>query len=69
MASVKEELQALESIFEDHSITRLATMVKSRDDDATVELMDSAYWMKGCSSRFLRYAVLLRGGGQGQGFI
>ena len=35
-------------------------MVKSRDDDASVELIDSAYWMKGCSSLgLLRYAVLL----------
>jgi uncharacterized protein (DUF2252 family) len=56
-----EELQALESIFQDRSIARLATMVKARDDEATVELMDSAYWMKGCSSLgLLRYAVLLR---------
>jgi uncharacterized protein (DUF2252 family) len=56
-----EELQALESIFEDRSIARLATMVKSREDEATVELLDSAYWMKGCSSLgLLRYAVLLR---------
>ena len=55
-----EELTALESIFEDRSIVRLATMVKSRDDDSKVELMDSAYWMKGCSSLgLLRYAVLL----------
>ena len=45
---------------EDRSIARLATMVKSRDDGAKVELMDSAYWMKGCSSLgLLRYAVLL----------
>jgi uncharacterized protein (DUF2252 family) len=38
----------------------LATMLRSRDDDAPVEILDAAYWMKGCSSLgLLRYAVLL----------
>jgi uncharacterized protein (DUF2252 family) len=55
-----DELRAIESTFEDRDIVRLATMVKERDDDSTVDLMDSAYWMKGCSSLgLLRYAVLL----------
>jgi len=54
------ELEGLESIFEDHSIARLATLAKSRDDDAEVRLVDAAYWMKGCSSLgLLRYAALL----------
>ena len=56
-----EERRALESIFEDPSIARLATLADSREDGATVELIDSAYWMKGCSSLgLLRYAVLLQ---------
>jgi uncharacterized protein (DUF2252 family) len=47
-------------MFADPSISRIATMVKSREDDAEVELIDSAYWLKGCSSLgLLRYAVLL----------
>jgi uncharacterized protein (DUF2252 family) len=55
-----EERRALQAMFEDRSIGRLATLAKSRDDDAKVELIDSAYWMKGCSSLgLLRYAVLL----------
>jgi uncharacterized protein (DUF2252 family) len=55
----EEEQAAIESVFADHSVARLATLVKSRDDDAKVELIDSAYWMKGCSSLgLLRYAVL-----------
>ncbi len=55
-----EERQALEAAFKDPSVARLATMAKSRDDDAHVEMIDSAYWMKGCSSLgLLRYAVLL----------
>src|SRR5580698_3228806 len=54
------ERAALQALFSDHSVARLATMVKSRDDDASVTLVDSAYWMKGCSSLgLLRFAVLL----------
>jgi uncharacterized protein (DUF2252 family) len=34
--------------------------LRSRDDDAPVEVTDAAYWMKGCSSLgLLRFAVLL----------
>jgi uncharacterized protein (DUF2252 family) len=41
-------------------VARLATLAKSRDDEAKVTVVDSAYWMKGCSSLgLLRYAVLL----------
>ena len=39
---------------------QIATMLRSRDDDSSVEVMDAAYWVKGCSSLGrLRYAVLL----------
>ncbi|MDB6143816.1 MAG: hypothetical protein JWP80_2860 [Pseudomonas sp.] len=39
---------------------QLVTALKGRPDDARVELLDSAYWVKGCSSLgLLRYAVLL----------
>jgi uncharacterized protein (DUF2252 family) len=56
----EEERDALASVFAVSSISRLATMVRSRDDDAKVDVIDSAYWMKGCSSLgLLRYAVLL----------
>ncbi|ACK52473.1 conserved hypothetical protein [Methylocella silvestris BL2] len=45
-------------------VRRLATMLRSRDDDATVQLLDAAYWMKGCSSLgLLRYCALLGVGG------
>jgi uncharacterized protein (DUF2252 family) len=55
-----DERQSIESLFANSSISRLATMVKGRDDDAKVEVIDAAYWMKGCSSLgLLRYAVLL----------
>ncbi len=56
----EDERAAVESIFAEHSMAQLATLAKSRDDAAKVELVDAAYWMKGCSSLgLLRYAVLL----------
>ena len=43
---------------------KLVTTLKSRDDDAKIEVLDAAYWVKGCSSLgLLRYAVLLSVGG------
>lgn len=55
-----DEQQAIESLFHNDSVARLATMVRSRHDDAKVEVIDSAYWVKGCGSLGrLRYAVLL----------
>ena len=54
------EQQGIERLFSDDSVERLATMVGSRDDDAMVEYVDSAYWKRGCGSLGrLRYAVLL----------
>jgi uncharacterized protein (DUF2252 family) len=62
----EEERSSITALFATESIARLATMVKSREDDATVEVLDAAYWMKGCSSLgFLPYAVLLRVTDQG----
>jgi uncharacterized protein (DUF2252 family) len=47
-------------VFRDEKMRRLATMLRCRDDDADVRLLDAAYWLKGCSSLGrLRYAVLL----------
>jgi uncharacterized protein (DUF2252 family) len=54
------EKKAIEDLFSHDSIRNLATILKSRDDDAQVDILDAAYWMKGCSSLgLLRYAVLL----------
>jgi uncharacterized protein (DUF2252 family) len=56
----KTEKREIKKLFETEEMIKLATMLKSRDDDARVELLDAAYWMKGCSSLGrLRYAVLL----------
>ena len=56
----KHEERQIEALMADPDIARLATMLKSRADDAEVEVVDAAYWMKGCSSLGrLRYAVLV----------
>jgi uncharacterized protein (DUF2252 family) len=56
----KRERKDIGRLFEREDVRRLVTSLKSRPDDATIEVLDAAYWMKGCSSlgRF-RYAVLL----------
>jgi uncharacterized protein (DUF2252 family) len=55
-----EEKRDIASVFQDEEMRRLATLLRSRDDDADVKLVDAAYWLKGCSSLGrLRYAVLL----------
>lgn len=59
----KEESNAIGDLFEDERVHNLVTSLKSRHDDATIEVLDAAYWMKGCSSLGrLRFAVLLRVG-------
>jgi uncharacterized protein (DUF2252 family) len=59
----KAEAHEIKKLFEDDEMRKLATMFRSRKDDAHVKLMDAAYWMKGCSSLGrLRYAVVLRVG-------
>ncbi len=55
-----EERTAIARLFERRAVSRLATLLGSRADDAPVEVLDAAYWMKGCSSLgLLRYAVVL----------
>ena len=56
----KEERKAIESLFEIKMVSNLATSLSHRDENATVKVLDAAYWVKGCSSLGkLRYAVLL----------
>ncbi len=55
-----EERAAIDTLFADEGLRKLATSLRSRDGDAPVRVMDAAYWRKGCSSLGLqRYAVLL----------
>jgi uncharacterized protein (DUF2252 family) len=54
------EKKAIGVLFQDAAVRRLVTSLKSRKDGARVQVLDAAYWMKGCSSLGrLRYAVLL----------
>jgi len=60
----KSEKNGIKQLFEQREMLELVTTLKSRDDDAKVEVLDAAYWVKGCSSLgLLRYAVLLSVGG------
>jgi uncharacterized protein (DUF2252 family) len=57
------EKKTIGKLFETPGMRHLATSLRSREDDAAVEVIDAAYWMKGCSSLgLLRYAVLLKVG-------
>lgn len=61
----KQERRDIEGVFEDEKLRRMVTSLRSRDDDATVRVLDAAYWVKGCSSLGnLRYAVLVGIGGK-----
>jgi uncharacterized protein (DUF2252 family) len=54
------EKKAIGALFQDAVVRRLVTSLKSRKDGARLQVLDAAYWMKGCSSLGrLRYAVLL----------
>ncbi len=60
----KSEKNGIMQLFETPEMLELVTTLKSRDDDAQIEVLDAAYWAKGCSSLgLLRYAVLLSVGG------
>lgn len=55
-----EELDDIRALCEQDAMRHLVTSLKHRPDDATVRMLDAAYWVKGCSSLGkLRYAVLL----------
>ncbi len=55
-----KERDALHELFGHEDMRRLVTSLRIRDDGATVEVLDAAYWRKGCSSLGrLRFAVLL----------
>jgi uncharacterized protein (DUF2252 family) len=57
----EEEDTALRAVFADPDVIR--AIRGGREDDAKVELVDAAYWMKGCSSLGrLRFAAMLRVG-------
>jgi len=56
----KAERKAIEQLFTQPAMRELVTQLYHRADDARIEVIDAAYWRKGCSSLGrLRYAVLL----------
>jgi uncharacterized protein (DUF2252 family) len=60
-----EERCSIQRLFDTERLRKLVTTLRSRDDDADVEVRDAAYWMKGCSSLGrLRFAVLVEVGGK-----
>lgn len=59
----KSEKNSIAQLFEIPEMLELVTTLKSRNDDAKVDVLDAAYWVKGCSSLGrLRYAVLVQVG-------
>ena len=60
-ALVPEERKALSQMLASDSVRPTLTALRGRANDDPIELLDAAYWMKGCSSLGrLRYAALLR---------
>jgi uncharacterized protein (DUF2252 family) len=59
-ALAKSERRALEELLSSEEVRALLIKLKGRSETDEIELLDAAYWMKGCSSLGrLRYAVLV----------
>jgi uncharacterized protein (DUF2252 family) len=62
-ALTRHERAGLRKLFDTPGTRALITGLKKRDAADAVEMVDAAYWLKGCSSLGrLRYAVMLRVG-------
>jgi uncharacterized protein (DUF2252 family) len=67
-ALTNKERKDLEKLFRGDDARALITSLKGRRDGDRIEVLDAAYWMKGCSSLGrLRYAVLVGVGDDGHG--
>ena len=54
------ERAEIHEVFKTTEIRRLVTSLKGRDEEDRVEVLDAAYWVKGCSSLGrLRFSVLI----------
>jgi uncharacterized protein (DUF2252 family) len=63
------EQDNLRTFFDTSMVRQMVTSLKSRDDHAAIEVLDAAYWMKGCSSLgLLRIAALIGIGKKKQHF-
>jgi uncharacterized protein (DUF2252 family) len=57
----RDEREAISALFEEEGVHALLTALQSRDPRDPVELVDAAYWMKGCSSLGrLRFAAMVK---------
>lgn len=55
-----DEQRDLKAFFEPPSVRQVVTSLNARHDDTAMEVLDAAYWMKGCSSLgLLRIAALI----------
>ena len=62
-ALTPEERKSLSQMFASDSVRPTLTSLRGRAKDDPIELLDAAYWLKGCSSLGrLRYAAILRVG-------
>ena len=60
-----QERAGITALFSQPNLLQLATQLRRRASDSPVELLDVAYWKKGCSSLGkLRYAAVLDVGGR-----
>ncbi len=56
----RQERKEITELVESAPARALLTALRHREDDAAIKMLDTAYWMKGCSSLgLLRFAVLL----------
>jgi uncharacterized protein (DUF2252 family) len=63
---LKEERESIDKLAETEDFRRLLTSLNHRKDDDDVNVLDAAYWVKGCSSLGrLRCAVLVSVGKRG----
>jgi uncharacterized protein (DUF2252 family) len=59
----RREREAIDEAFRTEEMRKLLTSLRCRDDRASIDVVDAAYWMKGCSSLGrLRFVVLVRVG-------
>ena len=56
----RAESKGVRALFDSEAVRTLVASLKGRPDSSTIEVLDAAYWMKGCSSLGrLRIAVLV----------
>lgn len=61
----RDERSEITRLFAQDDMRKLATLLRSRDDDAPTKLIDAAYSVKGCSSLGrLRYAAIIEVNGE-----